>query len=458
MEDYPEVQVPLERAMLLWWGQFKGQHAITTLRALFPRPNDYEYLLVMARTLRAVREFIRQPLRTMDTLHLLRELTNIKTSTVESSEVRSLKKALRSWIQFDITGAIERLKLGFSDANVVRIQPFVWSPLASGDDKPESFIKHSLIIKYGPSDSIEAERRNYDALPAATRDFFVRIPESSYTDPDNGLSFVIMQDLRNYKTLYEQRELAARRMSEVADQLGNFLVRMHEGGSSQWRPMPKTLLREMYFGKMMEYTDRVFDFIAEKDFFPDEARRTAIEEVQSALFECIGQIIQRQKRLEGFPSAYMHGDLHLRNIMVYGLESEARTASGLTFKLIDLEFMRRDGDAAFDAGQLLIDLELVAADEQKHANREKLQKLAAALETSYTDFSAIATRHDDTFETRVQLAKARALLRIAKGKTKRGGYFLQNNQDALAQQIAEDVVKHAEAALKHVQAVAAALA
>jgi hypothetical protein len=62
-------------------------------------------------------------------------------------------------------------------------------------------------------------------------------------------------------------------------------------------------------------------------------------------------------------------------------------------------------------------------------------------------------RSDDTFNTRIELAKARALLRIAKGKTKRGYRFIKTEQKQQAQEMAEQVITHASAALAHLQAV-----
>jgi hypothetical protein len=53
------------------------------------------------------------------------------------------------------------------------------------------------------------------------------------------------------------------------------------------------------------------------------------------------------------------------------------------------------------------------------------------------------------FHTRVELAKARALLRIAKGKTKRGLRYIETEQKPQAEGIADQVVQHASAALGH---------
>jgi hypothetical protein len=451
--DYPQVKEPLERAMALWWRQFGGSSAVAMLRGLFSRANDYDYLLVLARTLRAVRAYVGHPLRELNTLHLLRELTRLKTDTGDSSEILSIKQALRSWLQFDLAEPPERLRLGYSDANVVRVRPLIWSPMANPDERPASLIQDTLIIKYGPTDEINKERQNYEQLDAAIRDYFVRIPEASYTDTDNGLAYVIMQDLRDYKTLYEVREQAAQHHSEVGDKLANFLLRMHEGGSTRINPAPRSLFRELYLGKFLEHVDRVFEFLAEHA--PAE-RRPALRTTQDQMFEMIAQILHHQRRLEGFSQSYMHGDLHLRNIMVAGLRGETRhepNLRGMVFKLIDLEFMRADGDAAFDAGQLVTDVSLIAPTLRHHG--QGLLRLASTLERAYSEFAE--RRSDAMFGVRLELAKARALMRIAKGRAKRGQrYHAADNQHLLGQ-LCGQVIENVDAASTALQVVVSAM-
>ncbi|MBZ0291611.1 MAG: hypothetical protein K8L99_03500, partial [Anaerolineae bacterium] len=259
----PNLQQPLEKAMHLCWDQFYGQHAITTLHALFPHPYEYDYVLVLCRIMRTLRQYLGQPICTLDSvqLHILRELAEERHQPEDPPEIYNIKQALRHWIRVDLDGEPEALKLGFSEANVVRVRPHIWSPMFNDPQAANSLISQSLIIKYGPSTMIKKERANYERLPAAVRDCFVRIPEASYTDPQSDRAFVIMQDLRNYKTLYEIHEAISHNVSEVADQLGPFLRRMHEGGSERRPPVSTSLLREIYLRQMMENVDRIFDFV-----------------------------------------------------------------------------------------------------------------------------------------------------------------------------------------------------
>src|SRR5690606_28045217 len=127
------------------------------------------------------------------------------------------------------------------------------------------------------------------------------------------------------------------------------------------------------------------------------------------------------------PLSYMHGDLHSRNIMI---RPQAHNGSGrhddFDFKLIDLESLRADGDAAHDAGQLLVDLNLLHLTGKPNLARPiygKLEIMQEELLQAYLNFGR--ERRDEHFEIRLSLARARALLRIAKGGATRGEKLLQ---------------------------------
>ena len=404
----------------------------------------------------AFRAYLGERLLTLENTYLLKQITQLQPAVKESAEIRSIKQALRTWIQIDLTGQIEQLKLGFSDANVVRVYPFIWSPMISNEDRPRSLIEDSLIIKYGPRAEIEKEREGYEKLPPATQDYFVRIPQASYTDNETGIAYVIMQDLRNYKTLYELREdlHGQGTIGFLSDQMSDFLQRMHRAGSAVKQVAPSSTLREIYLNKMLEYVDRVFNFIETYELYPDNSAPEEVRKIKYEIFQHVGEIIKHQHKIETFPSAYMHGDLHMRNIMVQGFnssQSQSQINGGLKFKLIDLEFMRAEGDAAFDAGQLLMDIDLVARDENDNESKDNLIRLKRNLELLYTGFSK--DRQDDSFGTRLELAKARALLRIAKGKTKRGKYFVEIKQQAQAEEIGKELIAHTFEALEHLRIV-----
>jgi hypothetical protein len=254
--------------------------------------------------------------------------------------------------------------------------------------------------------------------------------------------------------LYEVHEAVSHQAMAVGDQLGSFLIQMHSGGTQRPRPVLKSLMREIYLRKMMEYVDRIFDFIWQYRIIQNTGM---LRDVQDELFGQIGELIRRHGEIRDFPAAHMHGDLHMRNVMIRGAEisTQGTPGSGLTFKLIDLEYLEPDGDAAFDAGQLLVDIELVSREERKYDSKDQLLRLRDSLDITYRDFAA--KREDSTFGIRMELAKARALLRVGKGKTKRGSRYLKEKQSVQAAQIADEVIAHAVEALQYLQAVTSGL-
>lgn len=438
-KEYPELQASLERAMLLWWKQFEDQDSVAMLKNIFPNP--YDYILILSRTLRAIRAYMGNALSDMTNAHLLRELIYSQRHDEEAPEKQSIKKALRAWLDIELSEPIKPLKLGFSDASVVRVKPYINSPLHRNDDEKQSLVQYSLIIKYGPSEMIDAERASYEKIPGATNECFVSIPETSYKDPDTGLSYVVMQDLREYSTLYELQNDQIIDIATIGNELSSFLQRMHNGGTTIMKPVPDSMMREVYLSRMIEYIDRVFNFLWEHHLF-EQQNEKEIRDIQYEMFDHIGTIIRNQRKLEKFPVAQMHGDLHMRNIMVHRSHS-----NGARFKLIDLEFMRLEGDAAFDAGQLLVDLELVSREPRTNEESEiQLNKLRSILEADYLKFGE--KRDDDTFPIRVTLAKARALLRIAKGMTKRGTQAILDNRMNDAQDISDSLIAQSFEALE----------
>ncbi|MBZ0286249.1 MAG: hypothetical protein K8I30_01440, partial [Anaerolineae bacterium] len=173
--------------------------------------------------------------------------------------------------------------------------------------------------------------------------------------------------------------------------------------------------------------------------------------------DVIGNLVRHQLELEDFPLACMHGDLHTRNIMVRRLKRSENPErdNEIDFKLIDLEKFRRSGDAALDAGELLVDLELLRAPRNVASDRDPLVSMMKSLDNLYTGFAE--EREDSTFPVRMELAQARALIRVAKGRTKQGEISLRESRKGPAIRIAFDVLSDAEAALQHLEKVMAVL-
>lgn len=452
LSDYPYLAEPLQTAMELWWGCFHGRTALNTLRALFPTP--YDYLLILSRTLVAVRAYLGWPLIQWGAAYMHRKLADQDLELAEPPDQDSIKHALRNWLRVDLDGMPERLRLGMSDSDIMRVRPRVWNPMYPDDEAARLHIPYadSVVVKFGPREEIDRERENYHRLPAGIRDCFATVPQPSFID-ERGRAFLILQDLYRYWTLDELLRRVPQAREAVTRELGPFLLRMHQGQAPRPRPAPYGLLWELYLLPMQEHIGRIFAYIQDNNLLEGETRQQQAEQLKRELFALMGDLVRHQLRLEGFPLAYMHGDLHSRNIMARPLKRRERgdADNELDFKLIDLEKLRLDGDAALDAGELLADLNLSRASLKGTSDRRPLNALIEALEAAYDDFAR--QRGDHTFPIRLQLAQARALIRVAKGRTKFGQAALLESRRAPAIGVAFEVLGYAEEAITHLRGV-----
>ncbi|MBZ0295373.1 MAG: aminoglycoside phosphotransferase family protein [Anaerolineae bacterium] len=457
MYSYPHLLSGiLQQSIELWWNVFQGEHAADRLHDLFPEP--YDYLLILTRTIIAVCAYAgaysEKPLSERILPHVYRMLSLQHDDRTGSRVQVNLQKALREWMPLELIGEPIDLKLGLSGANVVRIQPRLINPL--NPDFPVQFAE-SLIVKYGPVDEIDLERQNYARLPQAIRSCFVSIPQESYIDAAEGRAYVIMADLVNYYTLYERLPTLNQIRDALLDELGPFLLRMHGGGEAQPSADRQALLWELYLLPMQEYVGRAFRLVRDHALLSQQEQKDAYN-LHDELNRLLGALVQQQLRLGEFPTAYMHGDLHSRNIMLRSTSPWETNGNNqrLDFKLIDLEKFEIMGDAAVDAGQFLVDLELARSKmsdtDFAHA---AIGQLMERLTLVYTQFGA--ARSDEMFAARVELARARALLRIAKGRTKYAETRLRESRKAPAIDAAHEVMDYARQALLHLRQVLAVL-
>ncbi|MCA0457509.1 MAG: hypothetical protein LCI00_26310 [Chloroflexi bacterium] len=457
VESYPQIEPVLRRAMELWWNVFSGGSAVNTLRALFPNP--YDYLLIVCRTLVSVRAYIGQPLINWVGMYFHRKLASQQTRPVEPPDTESIRRALKNWIRIDLDKAPEPLRLGMSDSNVVRIHPFIANPMQTEDDSFKLNIPNadSLVVKYGPIEEIDLERDNYARLPLSIRECFVNIPQPSYIDPDRRRAFVIMADLNRYRTLSDALVKVPQIYDALALELGPFLLRVHHGDGRARRYVQEGLLLQLYLLPMQQHIRRVFNYMLENKLLDDSDKLKYADQLQRSLLDRVGSLVRYQLELENFPIACMHGDLHSRNIMVRRMKrrQDGEGSGEVDFKLIDLEKFRRSGDAALDAGELLVDLEILRATRNNDPARDPHAALIHAVQQTYADFAA--EREDRTFAIRVELGQARSLIRIAKGRTKQGELSLKESRKGPAIRVAFDVLEFAEQALVHLDSVVSAL-
>jgi hypothetical protein len=322
------------------------------------------------------------------------------------------------------------------------------------DTAQVNMLPKSLIVKYGPLDEINRERANFARLPARIQSSFVQIPAPSYTDIYSQRGFVIMEDLDNYQTFYENYDrLLKPDRPLIGAQLSAFLIDMHRGIIGVTEMASSNHLRDLYLLPMLQHIDFIAEQMHEGDLFTQED----VDRFQTAeqqLNDLIADIMRQQRFLRHFPLSYMHGDLHSRNIMIRTHQQNGSRSSDYDFKLIDLESLRPDGDAAHDAGQLLVDLNLLPITGKQSVARPvyvKLEAMENELLEAYLNFGR--ERNDDTFAIRLALGKARALLRIAKGGAKRGekytrerDYLKAKESVRLLQNLTEESISHLQEA------------
>ena len=454
-EVYPEIEERVRQAMELWWSVFHGKNCLSTLHALFPMP--YDYLMILSRTLVAVRAYLDRPLILWGAAHVHRRLAEQELETTEPPDRESIRHALRNWLRVDLDGAPERLRLGMSDTDIVRVKPRIWNPMMP-DDEGRMHIPYaeSVVVKFGPVSEVDRERDNYARLPASIQPCFAQLPRPSFVD-EHGRAFLILQDLNRYLTLDETMRRVPQARPAINAELGDFLTWMHAGQLRQPRLAPYGLLWELYLLPMQGHVGRIFSYIQDNGLLDAAGAHEKADTLKHGLLDMMGDLVRHQMALEGFPIAYMHGDLHSRNIMVRKLKGRERgdEVHELDFRLIDLEKFRLEGDAALDAGELIADLNLARSSLKGASDRRPLNELIEAIEGSYLAFAE--ERGDTTFPIRHELAQARALIRVAKGRTKFGEASLRESRRAPAISVGYEVLDLAEEAISHLHNVLGAL-
>lgn len=442
---YPEAAPCARGAMELWWSVFHANPA-QMLHELFPKP--YDYVIMLARTLITLRSLIDAPLIDCGATHIYEQLLAKRDQSAESQVRRSLRRVLEKLIAVDLVGEPEALRLGLSSANVMRVRPHVESLY----DQSVFNLADTLVIKYGPRESIEAERASYKRLPDAIQPCFVRIPQDTFSDPDEQRSYVVMPDLHDYTTLFENVRTIAQIQKALTRELPGFLLYMHQGNDWNTVPAPRGIIQDLYLLPMQMHISAIFKHLRDSAVLTDGADQKAVTELYVRLNDLGADLLRRHYDLENFPRAYMHGDLHSRNIMLRQNLRRNPSDHELDFKLIDLEKFSIEGDAAMDLGELLVDLDMLLVDIRKRNDKDHpLAILSRALTDAYRGFAE--QRHDDDFEKRVSLGQARFAIRVAKSKTRLIDADLQNNRSAAA--TAREILRHCDAAAGYLERVLA---
>ena len=439
----------LQGSVELWWNVFFA-NPIQMFRELFLTPKkSYNYVIMLARTLIMLRSFFNVPLIEWGATHTYDELISKRERATQSNLDRTLSHVLKQFITVEFSDT-EELRYGLSGANVVRVQPFI----KSWNDESKLKLAESLIVKFGATADIEAERANSQKLPDAVKDFYVHIPRDTYTD-DKGIAYIVIRDLHDYRTLYESVRASApgQIQKALARELPAFLLYSHRGAERGVVPASPGIVQDLYLLPMQTGISTIFRCLRDRSVAIEDKRRTAANDLYLRLIELCADLLHRQVQLEKFPKAYMHGDLHSRNIMLRQNARGNTLDRELDFKLIDLEKFSANGDAAMDLGELLVDLDLLLLDIRNRNDRHQhpLATLARTLFDAYRDFAH--ERQDDLFEVRVPLAQARFSIRIAKGKARLIDPTEADGKAGSTENIVAEILRHCEAAAEYLETV-----
>lgn len=439
--EYDFLKTALEHSMELWWNQLAGKDAPHLLRDVFP--DDVDYIDVLCKTITAARAYSGV---TVKERTFLKDLRHRAERFRGDTQAENIQTVLRSWIDINV-GKPQRLELGMSGSTVVRIRPEIIVPTAGR--LPQSNI--SLIVKYGPTEDIKREKQNYHNIPSEIQNCFVRIPDKDY--PIGDRTFLVMEDLAHFSTVYEMVEsetLLDLTPDYIARKLHKFLEKVHRGGGRAIQVATPKHLRDLYITPMLQDIERLTRM---SEYIQRKIRVNADTQEHFATIEQVGDMIEelstggRIALFDGFPLGFMHGDLHTRNIMVSKRgHGEKRN---LHFRLIDLEKMQVQGDVAIDAGQLIVDLDLLHHNIQ-HTNQnpllQHLRELRDIMRKTYPMFAKM--RRDTHFDARFDLARSRAYIRVTKSRFKLAQHYLDTYRMREATQIVMDSLGMMESA-KH---------
>lgn len=396
---------------------------------------NYDWTLIMCRMLVAGETYARGELQSRLLTSLIDQV-EIKSNTWDRIEVTN---ALRNAFQISYKEEPARLTLGLSGAKVLRIKPIISIPPSTSDQDPKALSINgfeSVIVKYGPHQDIEAEYYNYrDHLPYTLQPLFASMRLTHRTTDH---SFLVMQDLENYVSFEEYlKDARPEDITEhLTDGLIDFVQHLHRPALGRNRQAANGLVRKLYLEPLWRYIETIYSVYREpalqaaltQDNWDEHEK---MEETERKLRIIIAKLYMVEKSLGGFPTTYMHGDLHTRNIML------STNGGQIRFKFIDLEKFMAAGDYVADVGQLFTNLKLLASMEPIKEKRQPINQIATTLVAAYDDIAKGLA--DVLHPARLPLAEAVAKLRIGNGQAKSARLMSQTRPDTAVKLLQEAI-------------------
>lgn len=257
----------------------------------------------------------------------------------------------------------------------------------------------STVIKVGKWAELAQTKAAFTQISSDYQRYFVQIFSGPHWfDPDSSdrhkQAYLLMEDLAGYVTLYEALCRAnLYTVQAITEQLVMFLKQIYHSSTSGQQP--RNLIEELYLCPIERMLAKLYRF---------RAYLLGFDEIATNIHGLLTCLRKRCLIDESFSPTIMHGDLHLRNIMLREIRPET---GDIDFRLIDLNKFRPAGDLAYDLGELIVDIETrYATDCLPYSVLSLQETLVTAIDLDAQQ------RGDRSFAMRLALAKARSLLKL----------------------------------------------
>ncbi len=315
-------------------------------------------------------------------------------------EYNHLLNQLRAWLTIDWQPDKSHPLLGGMSGAVVTRLTMKWetsAPTLTHQATRSATPVGSTVVKVGALTALMQEKAAFAQIPVHYQRYFSRILSGPHRLEQEQMAYLLLEDLAGYRTLYDALCCADESvLSAITEQLVAFLQRFYQMPISAEREVEvAAFIESLYLCPMVRSLQKL-----------EQCRHYLLDFADN--YTAIQAQLVRLRRgivdLEQPPCTVMHGDLHLRNIML----CEVRAETGdIDFRLIDLDKFSDSGDLAYDIGKLLVDLEVGTAAGQLPSHTVQLsQTLEAAVHR------AAPKRADRSFALRLSLAKAYSQLRV----------------------------------------------
>jgi len=381
--------------------------ATENLSEIFPEP--YRQIMLAARSLTALAAFTGEDIARTMIPHLLEDLVENemkKRLDERVEEKRRLQTVLKEWlvIDWDEEGQ-ECLGVGYSGATVVRVQPSLKIPSSSAGGFWRASIPFpdTVILKYGRKTDLDIERRNYASIPTDFRHMVASVPAGAHHEIVDGemVEYLVVEDLIGFKTLQEVlTSCPVEFRKPLASKLVEFLKHFYTMSTTTRNTAG--IIRRLYTSPMLRYLETIHEF-------KQKVSRLSAQDL--ATLDTL-QEIAKISALDSFEPTVMHGDLNIRNVLIYGKPSPGVE---LWFRLIDLDKFSRSGDFAYDVGEFLVDIECTAG------NKAFIDAgVTVSNEVAHAFESYALSRKDGWYHIRHRLAKARFWFKVIEFRSRLG--------------------------------------